>query len=151
MTITYKMRIRHMTIDDIPSVSKINQQLMPDGEQYDRDTFKLHIELYDLSQVIATNDQIVGYILVQIMDRVEAHITSLAVLPGYRGQKLGQRLMLTALVAAKRRKLQCCSLHVHETNEVAIHIYKKIGFQPIRRKANYYNNGDAGIFMRRLI
>jgi len=141
---------------DIPGIMAINEEIMHDGEHYELETYKLHLELFNLSYVAVVDtpteqNKIVGYILVQVEDKVEAHITSIAVLPEYRRQGLALRLLLNALLESKMRKLQSCSLHVHHTNDPAIALYKRMKFNPISKKTNYYNNGDDGIFMRRQV
>ena len=142
--------IRIATPDDILDIIKINEISLP--ENYDLDTYTRHLELYGLTYVVEVHEAddrlIVGYIMGRIEDSVEAHITSIAVLAGSRNTKLGQRLVLTMLVAAKKRGLKGCSLQVRKGNEVAQHVYKKMGFQPIRDLANYYGDED-GVFMRR--
>jgi len=148
------MSIQKATMRDIPGIMAINEEIMPDGEHYELETYKLHLELFNLSYVAVVDtpteqNKIVGYILVQVEDKVEAHITSIAVLPEYRRQGLALRLLLNALLESKMRKLQSCSLHVHHTNDPAIALYKRMKFNPISKKTNYYNNGDDGIFMRR--
>jgi len=142
--------IRIATPDDIFDIAKINETSLP--ENYDLDTYTRHLELYGLTYVVEVLDgdesEIVGYIMGRIEDNVEAHITSIAVLAGSRNSKFGQRLVLTMLVAAKKRGLKGCSLQVRKGNDAAQHVYKKLGFQPIRDLYNYYGDED-GVFMRR--
>lgn len=141
------MKIRPATKDDIPGMMIVNKAVMPESEHYIIPTFELHIDLYKLTYVL-WDKSVVGYIMVQINDGIEAHVTSIAVLPEYRGNRYGQRLLLTALLEVKKRKLQYTSLHVKTSNAVAIHIYEKLGFDKVRCKSKYYGDEDA-FFMRR--
>lgn len=146
---TNTMSIRLATQNDIPDIVRINETCLP--ENYDMDTYHKHLEIYNLTYVCCDmSGQINGYIMGRIEDGVEVHVTSIAVMPDMRGSKLGQRLLLTMLVAAKQKGLKGCSLQVRKSNEAAIHIYKKLGFQPIRDLDNYYGDED-GVFMRRRI
>jgi len=49
--------------------------------------------------------------------------------PDYRGRGIGSRLMLATLAAAESRGLERIELHVVETNQVAIRLYEKFGFE----------------------
>ena len=70
----------------------------------------------------------------------EAHVTNVAIVPGYRGQKLGEKLMAALIECAKERGALSMTLEVRATNTVAQGLYAKFGFisQGIRRK--YYTD-----------
>lgn len=53
----------------------------------------------------------------------------MGVLAGYRGMGLGGRLMLSALETAKSAGIERVNLSVFSTNEPAIALYKKLGFE----------------------
>lgn len=146
----HQVQIRSATVNDICIIKIINEASLT--ENYNIDTYQKHIEIYNMTYVIEqmANDkwQPVGYVMGRIDDGIEAHVSSIAVLPTSRGQKFGQRLMLAFLVEAKHRKLKSCSLQVRVGNAVAIHLYKRLGFHAIRELANYYPDED-GILMRR--
>ncbi len=78
----------------------------------------------------------------------EAHITLLAVHPDYQGQGLGQLILCHLLRSARQRKLERATLEVRESNQVALAIYQKFGFQLAGRRKGYYrqNQEDALIF-----
>lgn len=54
---------------------------------------------------------------------------AMGVLPDYRGRGIGQRLLAAALAAAEERGLERIELHVLESNEIAINLYKRFGFE----------------------
>jgi len=62
---------------------------------------------------------------------VYAHsgVLGIALLPPFRGQGIGKRLILRALDAARAIGLQRVELTVRETNTGAIELYKKVGFE----------------------
>lgn len=139
--------IRTAVNADIERISQINNSSMP--ENYVYDTFAKHISIYKMTFVAEKDNAIVGYIMGTIEDKVEAHVTSIAVDEASRGMKIGQKLMIHFLLAAKKLRLKSCSLQVRVDNEVALHVYKRLNFQPIREHANYYSDGTAAYFMRR--
>ena len=150
------IKIRPATLDDIREILLVNQANL--SETYDYDTVSRHIELYNLTYVAVTStssevyemDTVHGYIMGYIEDRVEAHVTSLAVNESARGLGLGKRLLLEFLLEAKKRKLKGCSLQVRDDNKVAESLYKKMGFKSIRILENYYGKNEDGILMRRM-
>ena len=77
----------------------------------------------------------------------EAHITLLGIHPDYRGQGLGQLLLLTLLQDAIARKLEWATLEVNVNNSKAIELYKKFGFQVAGTRKGYYQpaGDDASI------
>lgn len=81
----------------------------------------------------------------------EAHITVLAVHPQYQGQGLGQVLLHALLTAAHQRGLKWATLEVRVSNQVAIALYQKFGFETAGQRKRYYQDTgeDALILWRR--
>lgn len=77
----------------------------------------------------------------------EAHITLLGIHPQYRYQGLGMLLLTNLLQEAKERNLHRATLEVKTTNDKAIKLYKKFGFQIAGTRKNYYpkTGEDASI------
>ena len=80
----------------------------------------------------------------------EAHITMVAVHPNYRGQGLGRALLFGLLKSARTRGMERATLEVRESNQAALSLYQKFGFQTAGRRRRYYqdNNEDALILWR---
>jgi [ribosomal protein S18]-alanine N-acetyltransferase len=80
----------------------------------------------------------------------EAHITLLGIHPDYQGQGLGQLLLRSILDRARSIEMARATLEVRPSNQGAIHIYEKHGFQTVGRRKKYYqDNGEDGIIMWR--
>lgn len=81
----------------------------------------------------------------------EAHITLLAVDPVYQRQGLGQVLLYALLVLARQRELEWATLEVRASNQTAIALYKKFGFETVGQRRGYYqdNQEDALILWRK--
>ncbi|MNZ85970.1 ribosomal-protein-alanine N-acetyltransferase [compost metagenome] len=75
----------------------------------------------------------------------EAHITNIAVRPGYRGQHLGERLLNEIMDWASDLGMVRITLEVRVSNYVAQSLYGKKGFVPVGTRKGYYsdNNEDA--------
>ena len=78
-----------------------------------------------------------------IMD--EAHITTIAVDPMHRGEKIGEQLLIALLELAAQHKARRASLEVRESNLVAQNLYRKYGFETAAVRKGYYsdNREDA--------
>lgn len=72
----------------------------------------------------------------------EAHITLLAIDPEYQGQGLGQVMLYQLLVCAWQRRLEWATLEVRASNQPAISLYRKFGFQDVGRRRRYYQDND---------
>jgi ribosomal-protein-alanine N-acetyltransferase len=89
---------------------------------------------------------IVGYGGVWLM-MDEAHVTSIAVRPEFRGRRLGQLLMLVLFDIALQKASRWMTLEVRVSNVTAQALYKKLGFREAGIRQRYYtdNNEDAMI------
>ncbi|MGH2448458.1 MAG: ribosomal protein S18-alanine N-acetyltransferase [Chloroflexota bacterium] len=89
---------------------------------------------------------IVGYAGMWIM-LDEAHITTIAMLEGWRGQGLGELLLISLIDSAGAVGAQRLTLEVRVSNEVAQNLYRKYGFHVAGTRPRYYsdNNEDAYI------
>jgi len=81
----------------------------------------------------------------------KAHVISIAVLPVHQRQGIGHALMQEAMRNMLLYKARECYLEVRVSNTPAVSLYKKMGFDIIRRIRGYYVDGeDAYIMARKL-
>src|SRR5206468_9569104 len=75
----------------------------------------------------------------------EAHITTFAVHPAWRRQRIGERLLLAFFDLARDRHAREATLEVRLSNLAARRLYEKYGFRPVGLRPRYYsdNNEDA--------
>jgi [ribosomal protein S18]-alanine N-acetyltransferase len=80
----------------------------------------------------------------------EAHITLLGVHPQYQRQGLGTLLLTALLDKARSIDMARATLEVRATNQGAIDLYERFGFQTVGRRKKYYQDtGEDGIIMWR--
>ncbi|NEP18283.1 MAG: ribosomal protein S18-alanine N-acetyltransferase [Leptolyngbya sp. SIO4C1] len=77
----------------------------------------------------------------------EAHITLLAIDSDYQRQRLGQLLLTQLLVAARCRQLTHATLEVRVSNQAAIQLYQKFGFQTAGQRKQYYADGEDALIL----
>ena len=89
--------------------------------------------------VMVDRGTIIGYAGMWIIVD-EAHVTNVAILPEYRGRKIGEKLMSGLIERAKDRGALSMTLEVRTSNTVALGLYAKFGFAPRGIRRNYYTD-----------
>jgi [ribosomal protein S18]-alanine N-acetyltransferase len=78
----------------------------------------------------------------------EAHITILAIDPHYQRQGLGQALLYALLVTARHQKSEWATLEVRASNQSALTLYEKFGFETVGKRRRYYpDNGEDALIL----
>lgn len=78
----------------------------------------------------------------------EAHISTIAVMPSWRGKGLGALLLLWVISHAISHEVSVVSLEVREHNEVAQELYRDYGFDVVGRRRRYYRDtGEDALLM----
>lgn len=80
----------------------------------------------------------------------EAEILTIAVLPPWRRQGLGRRLVEIAAAEAAQAGATVLFLEVATTNAGGRALYAAAGFNPVGRRRGYYNGADALVLRRDL-
>jgi ribosomal protein S18 acetylase RimI-like enzyme len=79
------------------------------------------------------------------------YIQSTGLLPGYRGQGLGNRIKPWQIEYARQNGFRRIVTNCRESNAAMISINKKFGFRPIRTTPDYYEDGEATVVMELLL
>jgi ribosomal-protein-alanine N-acetyltransferase len=80
----------------------------------------------------------------------EAHITLLAIHPNYQRQGLGRLLLSALLRLAREQGIARATLEVRPSNQAALSLYQKFGFQEAGRRRRYYqDNGEDALILWR--
>jgi ribosomal-protein-alanine N-acetyltransferase len=139
------MRIRRMTMSDLPNVAAIEKKgyQFPWGEDIFRDCLKARYECW----VCEERDKVLGYCIASIAVG-EAHVLNLCVDPAEQGQGIGREL-LENLIESARGRAETVFLEVRPSNTVAIALYENMGFNEIGIRKGYYpaENGREDALM----
>ena len=139
-----KMAIEAMRLEDLEEVQRI--ELASFSTPWPSNAYRSELETNRLaSYLVARIDgRIVGYGGMWLMVD-EAHITTFAIHPGWRRQRIGERLLLAFLDLARDRQAREATLEVRLSNLPARRLYEKYGFRPVGLRPRYYsdNNEDA--------
>lgn len=97
--------------------------------------------------VVEESEAIIGYVGLWIVG-ADAQITNIALLPNYRGYKIGEKLFGFALQFAIQQSATRLSLEVRVSNIVAQKLYRKFGLVPGGVRKRYYpDNGEDALVM----
>ena len=131
-----KMRTRPMKIKDIPAVAEMEREIfsMPWSEQSFTDALQADYTLFLVAEVFGVT---VGYIGVYLAAD-EAEITNVAVRKECRRSYLGEHLVREALWEMRRRGVVSVYLEVRISNDPAIRLYEKMGFEICGTRKGFY-------------
>ena len=117
---------------------------------WSRRSFEAEFEKeFGVSYVALIADRIVGYLIAWLVAD-EVHIANIAVHPEYRKQGLGRMLM--EVIFRNSEGFSWIGLEVRRSNKTARAMYKKLGFQEVGIRKNYYVGEceDAILMVKRL-
>jgi len=142
-----RVTLEPMTVQDIPRVLEIERESFRTPWPADAYTHELKENRLATYIVAKVEDRLVGYAgMWVILD--EAHITTIAVEPPLRGQRVGERLLVGLIEAAMERGARWMTLEVRKSNLAAQTLYRKYGFREIgTRKAYYSDNREDAVVM----
>ncbi|MDF2790986.1 ribosomal protein S18-alanine N-acetyltransferase [Neobacillus niacini] len=135
---------RYMKEEDIDQILEVEHASF--ATPWSREAFynEIYNNKFAVYIVLEEDQKIIGYVGAWVVID-EAHITNVAILPSYRGKKLGEALLRKMMTVAKDMGARSMTLEVRVTNNVAQSLYRKLGFQNGGIRKNYYtdNQEDA--------
>ena len=142
-----KVLIEPMRLDDLDAVHRI--ELASFSSPWPPNAYRSELETNRLASylVARVDGEIVAYGGMWLMVD-EAHITTFAVHPAWRRQKIGERLLLAFLDVAAARQAREATLEVRLSNISARRLYEKYGFRPVGLRPRYYSDdGEDALIM----
>jgi ribosomal-protein-alanine N-acetyltransferase len=142
-----RLVIEPMRTDDLGAVHRI--ELASFSSPWPSNAYRSELETNRLASylVARVDGEIVAYGGMWLMVD-EAHITTFAVHPAWRRQRVGERLLLAFLDLAVARQAREATLEVRLSNIAARRLYEKYGFRPVGLRPRYYSdNGEDALIM----
>lgn len=142
-----EFHIRQMEYEDIDAVMEVDRTSFP--TPWTREIYVQEMNHNDHAHyfVLEESGQIIGYIGLWIVED-DAQVTNIALLPKYRGYKIGEKLFGYATHYVMEQGASRLSLEVRKSNVVAQNLYKKFGLVPGGIRKNYYpDNGEDALVM----
>lgn len=149
-SIVENLVLRPMLWWDIPWVEKIEQYLFP-VDPWTAELFWAELaQVPDSRNVVVAeiDGEIAGYTSLRIVGS-EADINTIAVATKFQNQGVGSQLYAWLEDCALSMQVRQLFLDVRSDNEIAIHMYQKLGFEKINLRKDYYATGISAIVMRK--
>ncbi len=144
--------IRRMKAGDLVEVRSI--ETLSFSIPWSETTFRGEIQntsiSFPLVVVHRPGDEVVGYIIYWHIGE-DVQVNNIAVHPGFRGQGVGEALMRHVIEGVKARGATFMTLEVRPSNAAAVTLYKKLGFEILGTRKNYYTHPDEDAYLMGLV
>jgi len=151
--------IRRIKPDDLMSMQHTNLNCL--AENYQLWYWSYHYLVYPATSHVAigSTGKLLGYVLGKMNDEarrknppdpLHAHITSVAVISGFRKMGLASKLLNNTHISAKScYRAEYVNLHVRETNRAGHFLYiKTMGYKKFAEEEKYYADGENAWSLR---
>jgi ribosomal-protein-alanine N-acetyltransferase len=105
---------------------------------------------FPLVVVRKPGDEVVGYIIFWHI-REDVQVNNFAVHPDLRGKGIGEALMRHVIDRVRKNGATFMTLEVRPSNAAAVTLYKKLGFEILGARKNYYTNPDEDAYLMGLV
>jgi len=144
--------IRRMRESDLAAIGEI--EALSFSNPWSDNTFLGEIQNTSVSfpmvVVRRPGDEVVGYIVFwHIRDDVQ--VNNIAVHPECRGLGLGEAMMRFAIAKVREAGAAFVTLEVRRSNTPAMTLYRKLGFEIMGTRKNYYTKPDEDALVMALI
>jgi ribosomal-protein-alanine N-acetyltransferase len=142
--------IRNFREKDLTQVSNIIAAEF--NRNYAPDFYYNLFERWNGGFLVAEDEKgIVGVLVAMLSQPKESRILLMAVIPEYRGRGIGKMMLAELVSRSLQMNLMAVTLEVRISNKSAIGFYNNHGFIIKTIISNYYENGEAGYLMRRVL
>jgi ribosomal-protein-alanine N-acetyltransferase len=144
--------IRRMKVEDLSEVRTIEAACF--SNPWSENTFRGEIQntsvSFPLVVVERPADRVAGYIIYWHIGE-DVQINNVAVHPDFRGQGIGEALMRHVIDKVRGKGATFVTLEVRPSNAPAVTLYKKLGFEILGIRKNYYTNPDEDAYLMGLV
>src|SRR6202011_5692092 len=146
MQLRQRTVIEEMTLDDIPAVQAIEQDIFL--SPWPRNAYRRELQQNQLATyiVLREDEDIIGYAGLWKMHD-EAHVTTVGVRRRDQGKGYGMAMMLALIQRAYAMESCWMTLELRASNHGAMALYEKLGFKVIGRRRGYSTDDgeDPGV------
>jgi len=133
--------------DDLVAIMALEEAGFPKAERWSERSWLGELLGDGRTVLIARAHAPVGVITVQTVGEL-ADLHRLVVAPGYRRRGVGTQLTTAAVRAVRHLGARAMILEVDYTNDPAIALYARVGFEQLTARENYYGPGRHALIMK---
>lgn len=136
---------------DADQIARMSRDLIEHGLNWSWTAPRVsrHIQDRDCSVVVARSEQrLVGFAITRFAEE-SAHLNLLAVLPEWRRQTCGRRLIDWLVASANAAGIRRIDLELRSANAGARAFYERLGFRAGAVRERYYGGVEAALTMTR--
>eukprot|EP01116_Phalansterium_solitarium_P012337 TRINITY_DN28533_c0_g1_i1.p1 TRINITY_DN28533_c0_g1~~TRINITY_DN28533_c0_g1_i1.p1 ORF type:complete len:366 (-),score=8.94 TRINITY_DN28533_c0_g1_i1:223-1320(-) len=145
-----EIRVRPMRVEDLDAVCAIEDLSFASPYPMSHFVSLLHSSKTGCAVAVNLLDEPVGYVICNLKKTRAAQMSSIAILPDYRGFGIGHLLVKQALTQATEWGCPAVVLHVNVTNRAAQKLYQKFGFTVVDWLKGYYSDENQDAVTMRL-
>ncbi|GAK29989.1 ribosomal-protein-alanine acetyltransferase [Weissella oryzae SG25] len=152
-----KFVLRPATRDDIAEMILVERLAYAGDEPWAEEIFydllsQPHNSLFILLREPETNS-LAGYVIASFRPGIkDVHISNITVAPDWQKRGLGTFLLSYVMTVAHQIKFRRVSLEVRVSNQGAVSLYKRLGFEIVRTRTQYYeDNGEDAYDMAQML
>lgn len=143
------MEFREWTKEDISKIAALEQVCFSDPWTEEMLFSGLKNRFFH-GILLEENGEILGYACETVVFE-DAEIGIVAVAPEHRKKGLGKRLMEKLEDIAISLGAEQTFLEVRVSNQAALALYRGFGFEIVRKRERYYEDGEDALVMRKFI
>ena len=133
--------------DDLSAIMGLERAGFPPAEQWSERSWQGELLGEGRTVLVARAHQPVGVIAFQTIGEL-ADLHRLVVGPVYRRHGVGLALVTAGLAAVRRLGARAAILEVGYTNEPAIALYQRLGFEQLIAREDYYGPGQHALILK---
>ena len=142
--------IRNFRKKDLQQVTDIIAREF--NRNYNPDFYLSLYERWNNGFLIAEDERgVVGVLVAMLSQPKESRILLMAVKPEFRGRRIGAMMLSELVSRCIQVNLMAVTLEVRISNKKAISFYNTHGFTIKTIISNYYEDGEAGYLMKKVL
>ncbi|MEM0000590.1 MAG: ribosomal protein S18-alanine N-acetyltransferase [Desulfurococcaceae archaeon] len=141
--------VKDFDLSYMNEIVEIESECFNSSVRYSEEVFNYYYQRGSIFKVAECGGVIAGYVIADIEDSL-CHVVSIAVRRMYRRMGIGSTLLDRALAECKGLGARRAYLEVATSNQPALEMYLKAGFQVIGVIKGYYGVEDAYVMVKEL-
>ena len=132
---------------DLPAIMALERAGFAEPEQWSEPSWRGELLAGHRRILLARSYQPVGVISLGVVGEL-ADLNRLVVAPAHRRRGVGTELVRAGLATVRGAGAQVAILEVDYTNEPAIALYQRLGFEQLTVRDDYYGPGRSALILK---